>query len=180
MGIEKDPDCLDTRTVATLYYNRSAAHRKTGEFEQALEDTNTSLALHPKWCKALYRRGVLLLECGRASEALTELKIVQRTDPTFDEELETWLRRAHNWMSKPRGEYNYYKFMRLPMDASKDDIKKQYRRLCLAWHPDKNGGTDEGCQRFEELQQAYKFLMDDEKREVYDFGTWKDKSVRHH
>mmetsp|Transcript_110852 Transcript_110852/g.357823 ORF Transcript_110852/g.357823 Transcript_110852/m.357823 type:complete len:619 (+) Transcript_110852:69-1925(+) len=180
MGIDQDPACLDTRTVATLHYNRSAAHRKKGEFEKALDDVDTSLALHPKWCKALYRRGVLLLECGRPAEALTELKVVQRADPTFDDDLEVWLRRAHNWMSKPRDEFNYYKFMRLPMDSSKDDIRKQYRRLCLLWHPDKNGGTESGRQRFEELQTAYKFLMDDEQRVRYDFGIWKDKPVRHH
>jgi len=179
-GIERDPDCVDTRAVATLYYNRSAAYRKKGEFEQALEDVNTSLALNPRWAKALYRRGILLLECGRASEALTELKVVQRADPTFDDDLETWLRRAHNWMSKKPEEVNYYEFMRLPMDSSQDDVRKQYRRLCLVWHPDKNGGTEEGRQRFEDLQVAYKFLMDEEQREKYDFGIWKDRAVRHH
>lgn len=180
MGIEKDPACLDTRTVATLYFDRSAAYRRRGEFEKALEDVDMSLVLHPKWCKALYRRGILLLENGRFAEGLTELKVVQRADPTFDADLETWLQRAHNWMSKPRGESNHYKFMRLPMDSSKDDIRKQYHRLCLLWHPDKSGGTADDRQRFEELQTAYKFLMDDEKRERYDFGIWKGKPVRHH
>ncbi|CAE7369620.1 TTC28, partial [Symbiodinium necroappetens] len=87
-AIDRDPDCVDTRTVATLYYNRSAALRKRGEFEKALDDANMCLALHPKWTKALYRRGILLLECGRYAEALTELKVVQRADPTFDDDLE--------------------------------------------------------------------------------------------
>jgi len=180
LGLEKDPACTDTRTCATLYYNRSAAQRRKGEFDQALEDANMSLVLHPKWCKALYRRGILLLECGRYAEALTELKVVQRADPTFDDELESWLRRAHHWLSKPKGSVNYYRFMQLPMDASREEIRKQYHKLCLVWHPDKNGGTEEGRQRFEELQQAYKFLMDEERREQYDFGIWKDKHVRHH
>eukprot|EP00443_Scrippsiella_acuminata_P114592 CAMPEP_0115709774 /NCGR_PEP_ID=MMETSP0272-20121206/72655_1 /TAXON_ID=71861 /ORGANISM="Scrippsiella trochoidea, Strain CCMP3099" /LENGTH=225 /DNA_ID=CAMNT_0003151415 /DNA_START=42 /DNA_END=717 /DNA_ORIENTATION=+ len=113
-------------------------------------------------------------------KALTELKVVQRADPTFDDELESWLRRAHHWLSKPKGSVNYYRFMQLPMDASREEIRKQYHKLCLVWHPDKNGGTEEGRQRFEELQQAYKFLMDEERREQYDFGIWKDKHVRHH
>merc|ERR1711862_388635 len=28
--------------------------------------------------------------------------------------------------------------------------------------------------------EAYKFLTDEERREQYDFGIWKDKPVRHH
>lgn len=44
---------------------------------EALDDVNLSLALHPKWCKALYRRAMLLLECGRYAEALTEFKAAQ-------------------------------------------------------------------------------------------------------
>merc|ERR1712232_420016 len=115
----------DTRTVATLYYNRSAAYRRKGEFEQALEDINMSLVLHPKWCKALHRRGILLLENERYAEALTELKVVQRADPTFDDDLEVWLRRAHHWLSKPKGETNYYLLMQLPMDATPEDVKQQ-------------------------------------------------------
>ncbi|CAJ1344290.1 unnamed protein product [Effrenium voratum] len=177
-GINCDPDCVDTRTVATLYYNRSAALRKKGEFEQALDDANMCLALHPKWTKALYRRGILLLECGRYAEALTELKVVQRADPTFDDDLEDWLRRAHCWLAKPKHTRNYYQLMKLPMDASKDDIRKQYRRLCLLWHPDKSDGSDR--QRFEELQAAHRFLTDDPQKEEYDFGIWKDRPVRHH
>jgi len=180
LGLDKDPGCVDTRTCATLYYNRSAAYRRRGDFDTALEDVNLALALHPKWAKALYRRGMLLLECGRYGEALTEFKVVQRADPTFDDDLDDWLRRAHNWLAKPRGAVNYYQFMRLPMDSSKEEIRKQYHRLCLLWHPDKNGGTEEGRQRFEELQQAYRFLTDDERRASYDFGLWKDKTVRHH
>merc|ERR1719379_2395988 len=78
LGIEQDPECQDTLNVSTLHYNRAAAYRKKGEFEKALEDTNLSLALRPKWAKALYRRGILLLELGRPAEALTELKVVQR------------------------------------------------------------------------------------------------------
>ena len=47
--------------------------------------------------------------------------------------------------------------MSLPMDATKEDIKKQYRRLCLQWHPDKSDG---GRERFEQLQVAHRFLTE--------------------
>ncbi|CAK9065834.1 unnamed protein product [Durusdinium trenchii] len=67
--------------------------------------------------------------------------------------------------------------MALPMDASKDDIRKQYRRLCLQWHPDKSEG---GRERFEELQVAHRFLTDEVQKEEYDFGIWLDRPARHH
>eukprot|EP00927_Polykrikos_kofoidii_P031560 TRINITY_DN27114_c0_g1_i1.p1 TRINITY_DN27114_c0_g1~~TRINITY_DN27114_c0_g1_i1.p1 ORF type:complete len:665 (-),score=127.97 TRINITY_DN27114_c0_g1_i1:30-1991(-) len=178
-GVEQDLGCVDIRTLANLHYNRSSAYRKLGEFSKALEDVESALALNPRWTKALYRRGILLLESGRAAEALTDLKVVQRADPLFDADLDNWLRRAHNWLAKHASSTNYYEFMRVPMDATQDDIRKQYKRLCLLWHPDKNP-NDEGRSRFEELQEAFHLLMDCDWRENYDFGGWKDKPVRHH
>lgn len=178
-GLEQDVDCEDTRTVAALHYNRSAALRQLGEFEAALQDTNAALALQPRWTKALYRRAILLLECGRAAEALTEFKVVQRADPTFDAELETWLRRSHNALPRRAGQFNPYRAMRLPMDATNEDMRAQYKRLCLQWHPDKNP-TDDGRRRFDELQAAYRVLLNDAQRLDYDLGNWKDRPVRHH
>ncbi|OLQ15582.1 hypothetical protein AK812_SmicGene225 [Symbiodinium microadriaticum] len=54
---------------------------------------------------------------------------------------------------------NYYRFMSLPMDSSKEDIR--------LWHPDKSG----------EESESDRFLLDNSQREEYDFGLWK---VRHH
>ncbi|CAE7506428.1 unnamed protein product, partial [Symbiodinium sp. CCMP2456] len=76
--------------------------------------------------------------------------VVQRADPTFDDDLEHWLRRAHHWLAKPKHERNYYRFMSLPMDSSKEDIRKQYRRLCLLAASDTTSGAvenerDAGC-----------------------------------
>jgi len=179
MGLEKDPGCIDTITCAQLHYNRSTAHRRQGEFQQALQDANTALALRPGWAKGLYRRGVLLLECGRPAEALTELKVAQRSDPCLDEDLESWIRRAHHWLARPKGEPNHYLRMRLPMDATRDEIKSQYRRLCLLWHPDKNP-TEEAAEKFAELRVSYALLLDEERRELFDFGKWKDRPAKHY
>ena len=49
--------------------------------------------------------------------------------------------------------------------ASKDDIKKAFRKLAHKYHPDK-GGTDE--QKFKEITEAYSILSDDRKRREYD------------
>jgi len=62
---------------------------------------------------------------------------------------------------------DYYKTLDVPRNATKDEIKKAYRKLAHKHHPDKGG--DEA--RFKELNEAYQVLADDKKRSQYDqFG----------
>lgn len=60
---------------------------------------------------------------------------------------------------------DYYKILGVPTTASAADIKKNYRKLSLQYHPDKNNGDDE---KFKEISQAYEVLSDPEKRKIYD------------
>ncbi len=60
---------------------------------------------------------------------------------------------------------DYYTVLGVDKKASKDDIKKAFRKLAHKYHPDK-GGTDES--RFKEITEAYAVLSDDKKRREYD------------
>ena len=60
---------------------------------------------------------------------------------------------------------NYYEILGVTKNASKEEIKKSYRRLAHKHHPDKNGGTDD---EFKEINEAYQILSDDKKRGEYD------------
>lgn len=40
----------------------------------------------------------------------------------------------------------------------KEDIKKQYRKLALKYHPDKNGNTEVSNERFKKINEAYNYL----------------------
>jgi molecular chaperone DnaJ len=62
---------------------------------------------------------------------------------------------------------DYYKILGIEKNASKDDIKKAYRRLALKYHPDKNKAPD-AEEKFKEISEAYAVLYDDEKRRMYD------------
>jgi molecular chaperone DnaJ len=66
---------------------------------------------------------------------------------------------------------DYYEVLGINKGASKDDIKKAYRRLAVQFHPDKNPGNKEAEEKFKEATEAYEVLGDDQKRSAYDqFG----------
>lgn len=60
---------------------------------------------------------------------------------------------------------DYYNVLGVDKKATKDDIKKAFRKLAHKYHPDK-GGTDES--KFKEITEAYSVLSDDKKRREYD------------
>jgi hypothetical protein len=45
-----------------------------------------------------------------------------------------------------------------------EDIKKQYKRIALKHHPDKNGNTATSNERFQKINEAYVFLKEDWER----------------
>ncbi len=59
---------------------------------------------------------------------------------------------------------DYYNVLGLDRKASKDDVKKAFRKLAQKYHPDKGG--DEA--KFKEITEAYSVLSDERKRREYD------------
>ncbi len=64
---------------------------------------------------------------------------------------------------------DYYKILGVDKSATKDEIKKAFRKLAHEHHPDKTGGDDK---KFKEVNEAYSVLSDDSKKAQYDqFGS---------
>ncbi len=65
---------------------------------------------------------------------------------------------------------DYYEVLGVSREATKDEIKKAYRKLALKYHPDRNP-SPEAEEKFKEISEAYAVLSDAEKRRQYDmFG----------
>lgn len=68
---------------------------------------------------------------------------------------------------------DHYKTLDVSETASAAEIKRAYRILARAFHPDRNGGDAESLRRFRSIQEAYEVLSDQKARSAYDH-------LRHH
>src|SRR5687767_1895589 len=62
----------------------------------------------------------------------------------------------------------FYQTLGVARDASDEEIKKAYRKLAMAYHPDRNNGSAESEEKFKAITEAYDVLRDPNKRAVYD------------
>ena len=53
---------------------------------------------------------------------------------------------------------DYYDVLGINKSASKDEIKKAYRKLALKYHPDKTKGDKSSEEKFKEASEAYHIL----------------------
>jgi DnaJ-class molecular chaperone len=63
---------------------------------------------------------------------------------------------------------DYYKSLGVAKEATAEEIKKAYRKLAKAYHPDSTGGDKAKESRFKDISNAYDVLGDAKKRALYD------------
>lgn len=63
---------------------------------------------------------------------------------------------------------DYYSTLGVVKNASRDEIKKAYRRLARKHHPDVNPDDDTAAHTFKEISEAYEVLGNEENRKLYD------------
>jgi len=62
---------------------------------------------------------------------------------------------------------DYYEVIGVSKTATINEIKSQYRKLALKFHPDRNQSKD-AAEHFKEISEAYAVLSDSGKRKIYD------------
>eukprot|EP00052_Salpingoeca_macrocollata_P012288 m.95146 g.95146 ORF g.95146 m.95146 type:complete len:554 (-) comp18413_c0_seq1:1708-3369(-) len=68
-------------------------------------------------------------------------------------------------------EDDLYQILNVARDASEEDIRSAYRRMCVLYHPDKHQTEDlkkVARDMFPKIQKAYAVLSDPQKRGIYD------------
>ena len=62
----------------------------------------------------------------------------------------------------------YYQILGIGVKASPEEVKAAYKRLAIAFHPDKNQGSKTHEERFKLISESYQTLSDPRKRDLYD------------
>ncbi len=63
---------------------------------------------------------------------------------------------------------DYYEVLGVARGATPDEIKRAYKKLAIAHHPDRNQGDHTAEEKFKEASEAYAVLSDADKRRRYD------------
>ena len=72
---------------------------------------------------------------------------------------------------------DFYAILEVERTADDKTIKSAYRKLALAYHPDRNRGNPEAEEKFKAFNEAYAVLSDPEKRARYDRYGSVDESI---
>ena len=73
---------------------------------------------------------------------------------------------------------DYYEILGVTKESTKTEMKKQYRKLALQFHPDKNKAPG-AAEAFKAISNAFLVLIDDDKRKKYDmYGSEEEQRER--
>jgi DnaJ family protein C protein 7 len=155
---------------ATILSNRATTFVKLNKYEEALLDTEASLALYLASFKALRTRARINLHFENFDAAIADFRtsMEQAKIEGADADVRALMSELKNTEAalKRSKTKDYYNILGVAKDCTEVEIKKAYRRESLKHHPDK-GGDEE---KFKLVVEANAVLSDPQRRERYDMG----------
>jgi len=163
---------------ALILSNRSLCYYKIKDMFNALHDINASIKLNNKYWKSYQRRANINIRLKYSEQAKDDLRKVLELDPNNREArslLDDILKEE-----RKKGTKDLYMILGVSRNSTIDEIRKEFKKLVIKWHPDKHNETEEkkifAEKKFKEINSAYHILIDPYKREIYD-KTGKDENI---
>jgi curved DNA-binding protein len=72
-----------------------------------------------------------------------------------------------------------YEVLGLPYNATKNQIKKAFRRLAKRFHPDRNKGNLEAEERFKRVQAAYDILIKGQGKKIHSRADFTERHTQY-
>lgn len=69
---------------------------------------------------------------------------------------------------------DYYKILDISINATKDEVKKAFRSLAKKYHPDRNANDETALKKFQEVNEAYEVLSNEDSRKEYTQKIFKE------
>jgi DnaJ-class molecular chaperone len=66
---------------------------------------------------------------------------------------------------------DFYETLGVARGADEKELKSAFRKLAMKYHPDKNPNDAEAERKFKEINEAYEFFKDPQKRAAYDVSA---------
>jgi ankyrin repeat protein len=129
------------RDMATLHYNRARARYRLGQHCAAVEDCTSALRNDASYRNALAQRAECYMSVFEFDKATRDFQGLLDSDPSDRQ----WSRRLQD--ARNMRDMSHYGILGVRRDADGAAIKRQYRALCLRWHPDKHSDSAEDVLR---------------------------------
>mmetsp|Transcript_17298 Transcript_17298/g.25356 ORF Transcript_17298/g.25356 Transcript_17298/m.25356 type:complete len:514 (-) Transcript_17298:189-1730(-) len=150
------------------------SYSSLGMHDDAIQQAHSLLDMEDS-CESIITLGDAQLAAEKFDEAVQTFRRAYETaqERSNDEDKNTARDRVNKAevALKQSKTKNYYKILGISRTANKKEIKKAYRDGALQWHPDKNtDNVEEAEKMFQDINEAYEVLSDEEKRGKYDRG----------
>ncbi|KAG2229762.1 hypothetical protein INT48_004766 [Thamnidium elegans] len=155
---------LPNRLALKVYSLACIIAAESKETDKAEKWCAATLEIDPNHQQALFSRGEMKLNQNDFEGAVHDLEKAFEASEQQDNRIRQMLQRAQQLLRQSK-KRDYYKILDVSRDSDPRTIKKAYRKMAHAWHPDKYSGDLDKAQvesKMADINQAYEVLNEEE------------------